>query len=264
MHTPVVSTDEAGATTSGTVVGEVTTLDANDMALLGEAMNSPTEPITRAALGYQYDTLRRFSSLFPVETRLSTVIGLLAQVCTNGTNFYSVPYQSIRDILDAIQHVNPLSLAERNLFSACPANMRDENVALTIVNWIERYAAGEQVLVQQWSEETELDSILERVATARAMGPSKVRQADDPSASIYTSVLLAQIESFHRCLTLYLWLSYRAPSIFCDMTGASLMRKSLESAIDFILAGMRFERRAPKTLRQMQLKLDYEQPSATA
>lgn len=116
-----------------------------------------------------------------------------------------------------------------------------------------------------WAKMAGLQTLLEGIAEAKATlpsydaeptreGPPSSAPTDDPpihrrtyflgvpDASVFNPENLGTLESFHRCLTLYLWLSYRAGHIFVDQTQGSEMRREVEKAIQFVLNGMKFQR----------------------
>lgn len=241
---------------NGTVAGEVTTLDDGDMSILRAAMKSSTTPLTKAALLAPFTNIKTFSSLLPSATPLSKTLQLITTIGATMPHYFSSPHNGPQSIADAIQHIGRLTLGERIVFTNSPANMRDEMMVKTLVAWVETYAEGKKILMKDWGVESDLFQVLDVIEDAqRARIPSS-SSAPSPSSpapfvptlsifnSIYTPLRLAQLESFHRALTLYLWFSFRLRDIFTDHLNADLLRRRVEKAIDFTLEGMKFERRS--------------------
>ena len=240
-------------TTSGTVAGEVTTLDEKDMPLLMEAMNSPIVQVKRAAFTPAFESLEAIKNLLPPSTTLSTTLGLVSDLGRTSADFFSVPFSGVQSILDLIEDIEPLSLGERNQLGMCPVNLRDEGSKLTVYNWSEHVAAGRRVMIEPWAANIGLKEAMDRIAEARSSAKStkkpSYRAAEDISLSLYTPMILQLLESNHKGLTLYCWLSYRIPLLFSDIERVREMRHQVEKDIEFVLEGMKFERQSAKVRR---------------
>lgn len=240
-----------GFNSEGTVAGEVTTLDELDMELLNKAMASTPTLLKQAALAPPADDLSRFATLLPAHTPLSTLLTVMTALSATSPQYFAAPYSGAKAIADAIQDISPLSIAERQLFSNSPANLRDEHVAQTLVQWVSAFAADTPVDITEWASTCGLAATLDTIAEARqakARPDLRTSALDSTSSSlsIYTPLQLAQLESYHRALTLYLWYSFRMINIFSDFVQTAALRRQVEQAIDFTLSGMTFERRTSK------------------
>lgn len=101
--------------------------------------------------------------------------------------------------------------------------------------------------MEEWGLSVGLFDKLEMVKEAKELKVSQSKQGEDPSitrhlSSVFSPMTLQSLESFHRCLTLYLWLSYRLAPIFSDQEKARSLRQDVEKSIEFVLEGIRFER----------------------
>jgi ATP-dependent RNA helicase SUPV3L1/SUV3 len=240
------NTADSDDPSSGTVAGEVTTLDANDMTLLNQAMVSPTTLLTRAAVSPPDDQISAFAALLPAGTPHSKILTLMTNLAITGPHYTTVPFDSAKMIADRLQDIEPLTFSERVLFGNCPANLRDEVVSRNLIAWVGAYAKGQPIFMKEWGVESGLFEILSNIARIRQAkldGTTSEGAASMSSDnSIYTPAQLALLESFHRTLTLYLWLSFRLNCIFSDGVPAAALRREIEQAIDFTLEGMKFER----------------------
>lgn len=262
MHTPVspsapdLDPVEAEATKAEGVLGEATTLDAVDLPVLQDAMKQPTVQVTQASLSAPFDSFKALFALLPPTTPLSRIFALSRAITRTRPHYRATGTVQLGEVGDKIAHVKPLSFFERYTFGLAPVNTRDALVVETLVHFATSYARGEKVIMEQWGDEMGIPELLERVADAAAQQASASASATTatglpqfPTAAltrrqsaVFTPQMLQSLESYHRCLTLYLWLSYRLAPIFCDQLAARELRLRVEKAIETALAGIRFER----------------------
>ncbi|GAA5873176.1 hypothetical protein JCM3774_000072 [Rhodotorula dairenensis] len=264
VHTPVspsapdldpAEEETASAAAEGGVLGEATTLDAVDLPILQDAMQQPTVQVTRASLSAPFDSFKALFALLPPTTPLSRIFALSRAITRTKPHYRATGTVQLGEVGDKIAAVEPLTFFERYTFGLAPVNTRDALVVDTLVRFAEAYARGEKILMEQWGAEMGIYDLLDRVADA-AQQQQKLARADAPSspawtpatlltrrqAAVFTPHMLQSLESYHRCLTLYLWLSYRLAPIFCDQAAARQLRTRVEKAIETALAGIRFER----------------------
>lgn len=250
--------------------GEVTTLNPEDMSLLREAIDSPIIQVTQAALAAPYETYSTIRNLLPKSTPFSKVFELISTLIRTSDHYLPSPELGTVAILDAIEPIHPLTFSERHLFGKSPVNMRDVKVQSSFVGFVKSYAKGNKILMSEWGEEVGLFEELERVNSVRRFKEAARLKKEDlkatsstdssidgdeasmPSSYVssssplgprpFTQQSLATLESLHRCLTLYLWLSYRVPNIFSDAITARPLRREVELAIEFALEGIKSER----------------------
>ncbi|GAA6014798.1 hypothetical protein JCM8202_004770 [Rhodotorula sphaerocarpa] len=262
VHTPVSPSapdlDPVGAeaTKAEGVLGEATTLDAVDLPILQDAMKQPTVQVTQASLSAPFDSFKALFALLPPTTPLSRIFALSRAITRTRPHYRATGTVQLGEVGDKIAHVKPLSFFERYTFGLAPVNTRDALVVETLVHFATSYARGEKVIMEQWGDEMGIPELLERVADAAAQQASASASATTatglpqfPTAAltrrqfaVFTPQMLQSLESYHRCLTLYLWLSYRLAPIFCDQLAARELRLRVEKAIETALAGIRFER----------------------
>ncbi|GAA6035934.1 hypothetical protein JCM8097_005173 [Rhodosporidiobolus ruineniae] len=228
-------------------LGEATTLDAVDLPLLREAMAQPTVQVTQASLTAPFDSFRQLYALLPPSTPMSRVFALARAVTRTQRHYRPAGTDSFGETGDKIAQVEPLTFAERYTFGSAPVNLRDAKVVDALVEWASSYARGEKVTMQRWGAEKGVFAALEQVESVRdrvdaSSGDKDAANLSRRQASVFTPTALQALESFHRCLTLYLWLSYRLAPVFCDQDAARQLRSRVERAIEGALEGIRFER----------------------
>lgn len=264
LHTPVspsaLDLDPAEAVadarSASAVLGEATTLDAVDLPILQEAMKQPTVQVTQASLSAPFDSFKALFALLPPTTPLSRIFALSRAITRTKPHYRATGTVQLGEVGDKIAAVKPLTFFERYTFGLAPVNTRDALVVDTLVRFAESYARGEKILMDQWGDEMGIYGLLDRVADAAAqqkLARSESSSSPQPDwkptatltrrqAAVFTPQMLQSLESYHRCLTLYLWLSYRLAPIFCDQPAARELRNRVEKAIETALAGIRFER----------------------
>lgn len=244
VHTSPTAVDDVSEP-APSVNGEATTLDPDDLDTLREAMAEPTVQVDQASLAASFDTAQDFEALLPTGTPFSTIFSLVEAVAVTTPYYRAVGHAGWGAISDKIQHINPLSFRERYLFGTAPVNLRDPKVVANLISFVESFAAGEPITIDAWSKESGVEAALAKVTHARrtkGSAPSPTSPRSSPAATIYSPEFLMDLESSHRCLTLYLWLSYRQSTIFCDREVARALRKDVEAGIAFVLEGMKFDR----------------------
>jgi ATP-dependent RNA helicase SUPV3L1/SUV3 len=242
VHTSPTAPDDASATAT-TTNGEATTLDEADMTILREAMAEPTVQVTQASLAATYEASRDVEALLPAGTPHSKIFSLVEAVSLTTPHYRGVGHSGWGEISDKISAIEPLSFKERYLFGTAPVNLRDPKVVATLISFVESFAAGRQIIMEEWAVEAGVRASLDRVEKARrAKQQLAIRGTGPQVAGVYNPEFLMGLESSHRCLTLYLWLSYRQSTIFCDREAARILRKQIESGIDFVLGGMKFSK----------------------
>lgn len=242
VHTSPTAPDDGEAATT-TTAGEVTTLDDADMALLRSAIKAPIVQVTQAVLQPPSEVFRNVQLLLPRTTPVSRVNAVVLSLMRTSEHYAPTPSVAPVAICDALEPVRPLTFSERSTLVSAPVNARDPRAVAALVSFSQSFASGEPISTASWSEEVGLAALLARVEEARSVSvtPSSA-PARGVTKTIYSPVVLADLESFHRCLTLYLWLSYRLPVAFGDHEAARSKRKEVEGAIDFVLGGLKFER----------------------
>ncbi|KAK4700053.1 ATP-dependent RNA helicase SUPV3L1/SUV3, partial [Phenoliferia sp. Uapishka_3] len=258
VHTSASPTapDDLPSPTTPSTLGLVTTLDEADMPLLRSAMAAPVVQVSRAVISPPREAFKGVYHLLPSTTPLSKINDIVLALSRTSKHFITTPQVAPANISDALQIVDPLSFSERTVLASSPVNARDPKAVATLVGFAQDFAGGQRVMIDDWSERAGLSKALDRVEEARedegllsAEANSNLANDDAPRRTnpIYTPGILQNLESFHRGLTLYLWLSYRLPVGFVDFERAREKRKEVEKAIEFTLRGLRFERKDRKT-----------------
>ncbi|KAE8269104.1 hypothetical protein A4X09_0g3237 [Tilletia walkeri] len=214
-----------------------------------------------------YDSARSISTLYSVVTQA---------IRFDPTLFFLPQYERTRGISNILEACGQgqLTFEEKDSIGKSPASLRDERVIVLLSGMVRGYARGELVRFDECAKGLEMLETLaevekaakEKVAAANGQA-TEARKAvskekDDgevdtkPARAINVGggeanhpVLnlnsLVMLESLHRSLTLYLWLSYRFPLAFAFRNEARQTKLRTERAIEATLAATRFSHRKP-------------------
>ncbi|GAA5949692.1 hypothetical protein JCM3765_002757 [Sporobolomyces pararoseus] len=232
------------------VNGEATTLDSQDLPILQSAMKEPTVQVTKAASIPSFEIFKQIYQLLPSTTPISRIFSLVQSITRTQEHYKSTGTESFQKVGEKISTKikrggGRLTFQERYTFGSAPVNLRDDQVVKSLIGFVENFSLNKPILIEIWAKENGLFEKLDQVELARQLkssSSSSLEPRPELAGQIFTPSTLQSLESFHRCLTLYLWLSYRLAPIFSDQLKARELRIKLEKSIEFVLEGIRFER----------------------
>ncbi|WFD31578.1 RNA helicase [Malassezia sp. CBS 17886] len=260
-------TTDGGRDARGNLLGgTVLTRQESDMRALRDALAVPIAPIAHAVIQPTPEHMESLSLLLPRTARhrpsyasramgaLYEDINLLAQVQPESfvlSSFES--QQALSPILELRSH-NRLTHAEKEKWVNAPVNIRDERAVAWVGNAIEHYAMGALVSYEDCADmlgtlDAE-DALVAEMHAAHAARDADTRTTPRRPLAVYATddgaVLnintLMLLESHHRSLSLYLWLSYRFPLAFCFRADVDVRKTRVEAAIEFCLESIRVQR----------------------
>lgn len=161
--------------------GTVTTLHGEDLAQLEEAMETPSDPLTSAALFPRYDQLAAFAQLSPHQGLHSVLDRFAAQAATD-SHYFLARFDEMRTLAVMLRHL-PLSLREAYVFAMSPCDPGDEVLASALLAFATVFAQRRPVT----------PALIQHPMLLRA---SSIEE-------------LQQLETVHKIYDLYVWLSYR-------------------------------------------------------
>ena len=196
-------------------IGLVTTLESADLPILRKAMKCEMDPIMSAGILPPTSVLIKFASYFPPRTSFSYILLRLHELSLRHPRYHLCDLRDQIAIADMIQHVQNLTIHDRIVFCAAPAAIKD----------------------------TQLPSVL--AAFARCVGDNasgalidipglRLELLDEPIKADRDH--MARLESLHKALILYLWLSYRFAGVFINQAMAFHVKRLVEERIDKMLA----------------------------
>ncbi|XP_056695986.1 DExH-box ATP-dependent RNA helicase DExH16, mitochondrial isoform X3 [Spinacia oleracea] len=189
-------------------VGEVTCLDREDLPLLHSSLNSPSPDLERAGLFPSYDLLLMYSRANP-QNGLYQILEHFSMNAKLSSNYFISDCEEMLKVAAIIDEL-PLGLKEKYLFCISPVDVDDDISSQGLVQFAQTYA--QKGLVQ-----------LREIFT-----PGTLTVPKTPAA-------LQELESVHKVLELYVWLSYRLDESFPDREMAASQKSICSMLIEEFL-----------------------------
>lgn len=254
--------------------GLALTRHEHDMTLLRAALAAPTLPLARAALQPASGLLESLALLLPftdapdarsapeapTRPRARSLAALYADMALlahfEPRSFALANFASQQAIAPILEHRSRhrLTHPEKEKWANAPVNLRDERLVAWFGNAVELYARGALIAFEACAEglgtleaEDAVVGVMQRARARRdAVGapqsePLELFTAEE-DAEVHTIDTLMLLESHHRSMSLYLWLSYRFPLAFCFQQAVEQRKARTEDAIEFCLGSIRFQR----------------------
>lgn len=200
---------------TNTNLGLVTSLEDSDLPIIQQAMKSEAPPILTAGIFPPTKILLQFAAYFPQGTSFGYILRRLHEITRLHPRFHLCSLHDQLEIADAIQPFERLTIADRAAFCAAPVTLRDRGLPPILHDYAKCVAEQTSgALLDIPSLDLE---ILEGEVTAN-------------------KEYLRQLETLHKALVLYLWLSYRFDGVFTDRLLASYVKELVEERIDKVLA----------------------------
>ncbi|KAJ4912287.1 ATP-dependent RNA helicase SUV3 [Raphanus sativus] len=203
----------AGRFRSQFPVGEVTCLHKEDLPLLHSSLKSPSPIIERAGLFPTYDLLSRYSQAHP-KLGLYKILEHFVENAKLSSNYF---ISNVEDMMKAAALVDelPLKLQDKYLFVVSPVDINDEISGRGFAQFAQNYSKTRVVKLRE---------IL----------------SDDTVKVPRTPTELKELESIHKVLDLYVWLSLRLEDSFPDREVAASQKSICNVLIEQFLEANRF------------------------
>ncbi|PSS00634.1 P-loop containing nucleoside triphosphate hydrolase protein [Coniella lustricola] len=202
--------------------GFVTTLENEDLDVIHNSFAQEPEPIAAAGLFPPSFIIEKFASYFPAGTPFSFILLRLRDIARIHGRFQLCSFKDQINIANIIQSFD-LSIRDRCIFLVAPITLRDQGVTGFVRELASRVAKNQTGHLLDFPE-VNLE-ILE------------YEQHEYPQGS---AAYLKNLESLHKCLTLYLWLSYRYVGIFQSQTLAFHVKQQVEEKINSYLDNLNY------------------------
>ncbi|KAA1122541.1 RNA helicase [Puccinia graminis f. sp. tritici] len=226
----------------GRTVGEVLTMNETDMSLLRRSMAAPFEKIERAVLKAPFTTVEGLARRAPPGVRYSNLLDLRRSLTLTRPEYAIGDEKNSGSIADALQHILPLSLSERDLFCSAPASARSPVAISALQQWANAHALRRQVDFLAWLRHENVEQTIGSIE-------SSINSSSSSSSSSATTTTtnhpkqnliklerlhnenLLRLESIHKCLVLYLWLAFRLPESFVDFERCQELKLRTETVL---------------------------------
>jgi ATP-dependent RNA helicase SUPV3L1/SUV3 len=198
-------------------IGYVTSIEKFDLEVISRGMKAEIEPLKQAGIFPPSSVINRFASCFPPKTPFSYIILRLHELAAISPRYKICRLKDQIDVADAIQGFR-LTTNDRLIFMAAPASLRDPGLfgaVQEMARCVAEQSGGELLDLKCLNLEL-LDTDLHEYGGR-------------------TSDYLRAVESLHKILTLYLWLSYRFNGVFRSQPLAFHVKSLVEDKIDLCL-----------------------------
>jgi ATP-dependent RNA helicase SUPV3L1/SUV3 len=215
-------------------VGYVTSIEKFDLEVVQRAMNAEIEPLKQAGIFPPASVVHRFASYFPPKTPFSYIVLRLHELAAINPRFKLCRMKDQIDIADTIQAFQ-LTTNDRLIFMASPAPMRDPGIPEAVKEM------AQCVAEQSGGELLDLQTL-----------NLELLDVDMYEYGGQVSDYLRAVESLHKILTLYLWLSYRFAGVFRSQALAFHVKSVVEDRIDLCLKEVHWD--SKKRLQKAKLR----------
>lgn len=203
--------------------GLVTTMEDVDLEVVHGSFEKEAEPLKTAGIMPPAFIVERFSSYFPVGTPFSFILLRLRDIARLPSYYHMSNLRNNIAIANHLQSV-PLSVYDRSIFLNAPVAMKDDamkDFVRALAYLVAKHGSDKLLDIKELKLE-----VLDHTRTSYPHGRAEY---------------LKQLESLHKCLTLYLWLSYRYVGVFQNQALAFHIKAMVEERIDEYLANLDYQ-----------------------
>lgn len=199
-----------GSDDDGSVVGLVTSLEQIDLPFIKEALDTEPPPLRAAGIIPPDFTFQKFAPYFPRTVSFEYLVKRLIEIADLHPLFFMCSADGQLTNSGIIDTVNGLRLQDQLVLMAAPMVTRGQSqrdVTRAFANCIAENSRGRLVDIPHLNLE-----ILEQPVSG-------------------SKDYMFELESLHRSIILYLWLSFRFGGVFTDRTLAAHVKKLVEERL---------------------------------
>ncbi|RPB00989.1 hypothetical protein L873DRAFT_1678304 [Choiromyces venosus 120613-1] len=201
-------------------VGLVTTLDEVDYKSLKYAMSVTPKSIPTAGILPTSSQIEEFASLYPPDKELSFILKEMDETMRTAKLFHICRVEEQIKTARLLEGILGLRILEKLQFCMAPIG-RDLKVQEAVRRMAECVGSNK-------------DGSLLEIPNVDL----EVLDIDNPK----TMPVLQRLESLHKTILVWLWLSWRFPATFAPRETAQELKEICEAKIDIALSNVRFER----------------------
>lgn len=197
-----------------TQTGLVTAMEDEDLDNIHRAFAKEPVPIKTAGIQVPPAVLERFSTYFPPNTPFSYIVLRLYDIARITPRFHMCNLGEMVEVADTIQEF-PMSVYDRCVFLNAPVFLRESNgphIVKAFARCVSNMEGGYLLDIP----EVELELL-------------DVNKDDYVHGA---NEYLRKLETLHKTITLYLWLSYRYSGVFRSQNLAFHVKEMVEGKID--------------------------------
>jgi len=212
-------------------LGLVTTLYEEDLPQVRKCMVNEPDPIMSAGILPPTAVIAKFATYFPPSTSFSYILLRLHEISLLHPRFHLCTLKDQIGIADTIQPIKNLTVEDRIALCAAPASAREPgmaNILFAFAKCIGENASGALLDIP----EVPLDILDEKLTIDKNY--------------------MYRLESLHKALILYLWLTYRFSAVFISQPMAFYAKRLVEGRLDKLLAEYSSSPAIRKRIQKMQ------------
>ncbi|KAJ7778826.1 P-loop containing nucleoside triphosphate hydrolase protein [Mycena maculata] len=211
--------------------GFVTTINAEDISFVRKTLTVAPSPHVYARIGPSKEDLARISSLLPPNSGTATIF--LASLHAGSLPAYCRPAlpPKLEEMCGILDEYGQLTLPDRMQLMQAPFPWRDRTANDAVVEFIATYYDTMRVDVVDVMRKLGYVEILD--TAEHAMNSPEGRTPDGHKFN--ASQQLQVLETFHKILVVYLWLTFRNPVSYPSHDDATSLKERLERVLHWCL-----------------------------
>lgn len=264
--------------------GSVTTLHQSDLPFIGEALSAPIQPLCYARLGIRLETFTALVHTLPAGASTFTVYEAHIYAGCIGDNYrYAMPnhdeLEGMCELVDGqvkaprekvdlekTHSLRNLTIDERSLFCLAPVPWRDRHSNKVMKRLLEMYRKSLKVDLSAAVQGHGFMEAVEGIESHEAPdegGKTKRRRPKKGMQEVgnFNQQTLILLETFHKVIGLYLWMSYRNPASWVNRDEVIKLKLRVERALERCLEGLSRKVGDAGVLKESQFKGSEGEPS---
>lgn len=208
--------------------GTCTTLHAPDHPYLLKCLATPFAPLEFTRIGATAETVTTAATVLPPKVPLSTIIE--AHSCIGRIpTFMRYATRTNLEVFDFVdRHWGDMNVSDRMMLLYAPVPWRDKPTTEIIMRFLNMHRTSMTVNFMEGIKET---------GYLNAMLKVEKDMADEkpPSSTIDT---LLRLESFHKVIVFYIWMTFRSPVVYSEFLLVADLKHRLEKVLNWSLDGV--------------------------
>jgi ATP-dependent RNA helicase SUPV3L1/SUV3 len=204
-------------------VGLVSVMDRRDKGVVQRCLTTDSPLIHKARVFPTDVAIKNYASAFPNTTSLTTILSTLSHSgkhLTLGDSYTLCSLDNMIEISEIFEAVPGLLLEEQLTLSKAPVSLRHALVKRAFKEFCYTIARSQSM------------SFLDM----KGDNLSFLFDSLNPSQQVDVRALSDSLESLSKTLELYLWLSYRFPSVFLDREGVMQLKQNVGERINSLIS----------------------------
>ncbi|GLB35606.1 putative helicase superfamily c-terminal domain [Lyophyllum shimeji] len=211
--------------------GYTTALFPSDVAFIRRTLELPVSPLPFARIGPTKESFQAFALALPPSASTHAIYEAHRYISRLPPmlRYAEVGASRLRDICEFVDTRGPkLPLADRLNLVQAPVAWRDPACMELVARFVGMYQEEMDVDLMKALEGTEFMANLERIE-------GKMREEGRRRAS---AEVLGSLESFHKALVLYVWMSFRQPLAWNSHEEVAALKTRVEKGLDWTLQAL--------------------------